>query len=518
MALTLVGSAYGVTTTAINPATAGLGTMQVIEDNRAALDTAVDALEALIVGGDLPVANGGTGANTAAGARTNLGVDAAGTDNSTNVTVSGTPDYITLSGQDLIRALIDLTSHVTGTLPVTNGGTGQTTAQAAINALTAVSGATNEHVLTKDTGTGNAVWKASTGSGDHGGLTGLADDDHTQYSLISSGAGAPGTTPSRVGLIYVDTTSDEFYISRGTASSADWGTPKASLDANGLLVKDSASQMSYTAMSGESVIDMLVNNEATLTGVETLTITNSADERVSAIKINADSSDRVVTLPANAVNSKGDALTNFTVEANKNLLLIVEIDGSNNVWFGIPEATASKTGVYRTVWIDAGAMVSRTTNGAEAATEEYATNDLMSDHFLFDGSTEEGVQFRWVMPDEWDKGTIKAKFFYDVATGASAADGVTFGLSAQALSNDDAIDNAFGASVDTDDTVIAVGDLHVSPASAAVTVSGTPALGDVVWFEITRVVGDANDDMTEDAKLFGVQLQYKESTTEPSVW
>lgn len=46
---------------------------------------------------------------------------------------------------------------------IADGGTGQSTAQAAINALTAVAGATNEHVLTKDTATGNAVFKAAAG-------------------------------------------------------------------------------------------------------------------------------------------------------------------------------------------------------------------------------------------------------------------------------------------------------------------------------------------------------------------
>lgn len=35
--------------------------------------------------------------------------------------------------------------------------------QTALNNITAVAGATNEHVLTKDTGTGNAVWKAAAG-------------------------------------------------------------------------------------------------------------------------------------------------------------------------------------------------------------------------------------------------------------------------------------------------------------------------------------------------------------------
>jgi hypothetical protein len=56
-----------------------------------------------------------------------IGVDPAGTDNSTNVTVAGSLDYITLNGQELTRNAIDLTTDVTGTLPVANGGTGATT-------------------------------------------------------------------------------------------------------------------------------------------------------------------------------------------------------------------------------------------------------------------------------------------------------------------------------------------------------------------------------------------------------
>ena len=57
---------------------------------------------------------------TAAEVRSTIGVDAAGTDNSTNVTLAGTPDYITISGQEITRNQIDLTADVTGTLPVGN--------------------------------------------------------------------------------------------------------------------------------------------------------------------------------------------------------------------------------------------------------------------------------------------------------------------------------------------------------------------------------------------------------------
>jgi hypothetical protein len=44
----------------------------------------------------------------------------------------------------------------------------------------------------------------------------------TSTPVISSQAGAPGTTPSKIGDININTTAPAVYISTGTASSADW--------------------------------------------------------------------------------------------------------------------------------------------------------------------------------------------------------------------------------------------------------------------------------------------------------
>jgi hypothetical protein len=59
--------------------------------------------------------------------QTTLGVDPAGTDNSTDVSLTGSYDYITIAGQVITVGQVDLATDVTGAIGVTSGGTGQTT-------------------------------------------------------------------------------------------------------------------------------------------------------------------------------------------------------------------------------------------------------------------------------------------------------------------------------------------------------------------------------------------------------
>lgn len=68
----------------------------------------------------------------------------------------------TVSGKAASGANSDITSlsGLSTPLSVLQGGTGGNSAQTAINTLSGVAAATNEYVLTKDTGSGNAVFKA----------------------------------------------------------------------------------------------------------------------------------------------------------------------------------------------------------------------------------------------------------------------------------------------------------------------------------------------------------------------
>ena len=92
-------------------------------------------------------------------------------------------------------------------LSIANGGTGQGTAQNAINSLSQVSSATNEHVLTKDTSTGNATWKAggSTFGSEYHSDEDLSEQTTTSTSYVNALTFTTSTVPSgtyRVGWSY----------------------------------------------------------------------------------------------------------------------------------------------------------------------------------------------------------------------------------------------------------------------------------------------------------------------------
>jgi hypothetical protein len=164
-------------------------------------------------------------------------------------------------------------------------------------------------------------------------------------------------------------------------------------------------------------------------------------------------------------------------------------------------------GTYDSLYIDAAAMAACSTNGAASGSTELG-NGINLDYFAFDGgATEERVQFRMVMPEDWDRDTIKVRFFWGSATGSSTGDTVQWAIKAMSISDSDLLNASFESTQAVSDALLNDNgaDLQLSGA-VELTIGGTPALGDMVIFEIFR--DTSADNMTEDAWLFGAQIQY----------
>jgi hypothetical protein len=234
-----------------------------------------------ITGGTVPVGSGGTGATSApmvglitaadaGAARTALGVDAAGTDNSTAVTLGGSLDYITLSGQAITRNAIDLTADVTGVLPSAN-----------LDADTA-------HLSGTQTFSGAKTFSATLvaeGDVDLGNATSdtLSAIGRFDTNLVPSSDSARdlGTTSLYWANAYIDAVTTTGNINAGGMISGSFISSSRDIHIKGMAV--SASVASLSAASGEA-------NESSF---KTISVSGQSD-------IVADADDDTLTVAAGA--------------------------------------------------------------------------------------------------------------------------------------------------------------------------------------------------------------------------
>jgi hypothetical protein len=244
-------------------------------------------------------------------------------------------------------------------------------------------------------------------------------------------------------------------------------------------------------------------------------VIDAVNDRIYAYTYNsssstAESSPDVIVPDSNTGNGRWILVTTQVADA---FLRSSFLATSMNEWL---DALGLK---YDTMFIPANSFTPTDTNGAEQTDVEYATNDIQKSYLAFDGATQEYADFNTVMPPTWDRGTIKAKIVWAPASGASSGDGVVFGLQGVAVSDDDPIDASLGTAQEVTDTVTvgADADLHISSATPAITIAGTPALGDLVHLKLYRDPTDGSDDMTEDALVFGIIIEFA-STNQVTAW
>ena len=206
---------------------------------------------------------------------------------------------------------------------------------------------------------------------------------------------------------------------------------------------------------------------------------------------------------ADVITTRGDLIRGSSSAVGERLALggantHLSSDGSDAHWVAGPLGTQE-------IWVPASAMTPTESSGAENfSSHETASGrpDLRS--LKFDGSSDEFCQFDIALPKQYGLGTVTAQFYW--STTHTGTNTVNWTIQALAASDNDTADAAMGTAQNVTDTALsAAEDICISDQTSALTIGGSVAANDLVFFRIGRDV--SADSMSEDAMLLGVKLR-----------
>ena len=255
--------------------------------------------------------------------------------------------------------------------------------------------------------------------------------------------------------------------------------------------------------------------DVTLTGTQTLTNKTLTSPAIGtsildtngnqlALLTATGSAVNEVTL-ANAATGNNPTLTASGDDTNIGLALKTKGSGVIQAEDSGGNVSAVKIAGKETIWVPSSAMYGATTNPADAQQVETTATRPDMKVLDFDKDTDEFAQFSVAMPKSWNEGTLTYQVYW--SPGSTNTGDCIFGLQAVACADSDTIDVAYGTAVNVTDAGIGtLEDQQISSESGAVTVAGSPAAGELTYFQLFRDANAGGDTFTADARVLGVKI------------
>jgi hypothetical protein len=277
------------------------------------------------------------------------------------------------------------------------------------------------------------------------------------------------------------------------------------LDCNGAQIQWS---QGADVASATALAVLTDGNYFDVTGTTTITSINTTGGVGTQIKLHFDGA---LTLTHHATDLILPGGANITTAAGDEAEFIEYASGDyrcTNYTKATGKAVVGSTAGTSTIWVPAVAMYPTTTAGCDAVAQVETgagpppTPELKTLDFA-DGA-DKYAQFSIAMPKSWDESTITFQTYWSVAGTNTGTVGFT--LSAVSLSSDEVCTTGFGTAVANTPLAASgtISDLMVNAVSGAVTVGGTPAVGDQVFFQVLRDVSE--DTQTSPARLHGIKI------------
>lgn len=481
-----------------------------------------------------------------------VGSSSGGTGTVTSVAAT-VPGFLSISGSPITTAGTLAISYSGTALPIANGGTGLTALGTGVQTWFGTPSSANlAAAITDETGSGALVFASAptltnpvVGTQAPGNNTTLAAS--TAFVTAAIAAAGGGGTVTSVSVVTANGVS-------GSVATATT-TPAITLTLGAITPTSVAASgaVSGSNLSGTNTGDQTI----TLTGDVTGSGTGSFAATLATVNANVGSFGSATQTTTFTVNGKGlltaagqvtvtpavgsitglgtgiatwlgtpssaNLAAAITDETGSGALVFASAPTLTNPIVGTQTAGDNSTKAASTAYVDAaltvaspvgrhavyiaaGSMSPSVTGGCAAlAGIASASNQPDIRTLDFDATTQEYAQFSLVMPKSWNEGTLT--FIAHWSHAATTTNfGVVWDLQAVAVSNDDGIAVAFGTAQTSTDTGGTTNDLYSSPESSAITVAGTPAAEDMVFFRLSRVTGNGSDTMAIDARLHGVTV------------